>query len=384
MAHARLKTLATSALLPLSALVLLSARLAAQEVPLEPPAHDQDQEQEQPSAELPDEETGQGQGPARNSDGAAEDQPSAAVAPEPGLDDICKIDPEACPTIDFKKEAAKPLTQLPHVHVSSLREKTDPRIVLRAGEVEAGGEVAYVTGQSPLVDERLAFTDLAFVRLAARRSFIDSLELDLGATFAIKQPTGASEPFYQGATLGARLEFREGLAAELSGSHAPLIRNDGNAWSLEEGFAFKHEVYRYLRFRLGAGGSVTTLAYERPTARPFWLQEAFGRGEAQFGDTNAAFWVGADYHVPIASSPNGEQPDPVYGSLDPRIGIGLEIGGVVSTRDEGWDVYAIYRVVDRGDAERPETELPILDGGFDQTQFIFGVRHQFGPPPELR
>ena len=32
--------------------------------------------------------------------------------------------------------------------------------------------------------------------------------------------------------------------------------------------------------------------------------------------------------------------------------IGLEIGGVVSASFEGSDVYAVYRVIDRGDAEQ--------------------------------
>ena len=308
------------------------------------------------------------------------DEPAGPAGQKDGLDDICKIDPKACPKIHLEKEAAKPLGEQTRAYVRSLRERTDSRIVLPAGLVEVGGEVAFITGQSPLAEETLAFTDLALLRLAARRSFIDSLELNLGGNFAVKQPTDAGEPFYQGVTLGARLEFREGLAAELSGAHAPLVQNHGNAWILEEGFSFKHKVHRYLRFRLGVGGSVTSVDYEQPDAQPFWLQEAFGHGKAQFGDKKAAFWVGVDYRIPIASSPDQDRPDPRYGYLNPQTGIGLEIGGVVSAWFEGWDVYVVYRVIDRGDDEQPETQLPLLDGGFDQRQFIFGVRHQFGRP----
>lgn len=57
---------------------------------------------------------------AGESDGSAETEASAdgeatdgeaTGEEEEGLGDICKIDPEACPTLDMKKEAAKPLDE---------------------------------------------------------------------------------------------------------------------------------------------------------------------------------------------------------------------------------------------------------------------------------
>jgi hypothetical protein len=57
-------------------------------------------------------------------------------------------------------------------------------------------------------------------------------------------------------------------------------------------------------------------------------------------------------------------------------------GGVLRVGDNrSWDLYAIYSWIDRGEADRPSTMLPIIDGGFDQQQVVLGVQHRFGPPP---
>jgi hypothetical protein len=50
--------------------------------------------------------------------------------------------------------------------------------------------------------------------------------------------------------------------------------------------------------------------------------------------------------------------------------------GTVLSLVKDWDIYADFAVIDRGDINNPATRLPILDGGFDQRQIIFGVtRH---------
>jgi len=41
-----------------------------------------------------------------------------------------------------------------------------------------------------------------------------------------------------------------------------------------------------------------------------------------------------------------------------------------------WDLFAELAIVDRGDLSNPATRLPVIDGGFDQRQVLFGVtRH---------
>jgi len=57
-------------------------------------------------------------------------------------------------------------------------------------------------------------------------------------------------------------------------------------------------------------------------------------------------------------------------------------GGVVTF--DTWDLFAIYALVDGGEASRPRSTLPILDGGFAQRQITLGVRHRLEPAPEER
>jgi hypothetical protein len=70
-------------------------------------------------------------------------------------------------------------------------------------------------------------------------------------------------------------------------------------------------------------------------------------------------------------------------AFDPQPRLDFHAGTVLSLVKE-WDLYADFSVIDRGDLANPATRLPILDGGFDQKQIVFGmIRHIEGkrPPP---
>ena len=128
----------------------------------------------------------------------------------------------------------------------------------------------------------------------------------------------------------------------------------------------------------------TSASIDPRSERPFWLSELFAHAEVQFGDRHGAFWLGIDYHVPPSSSPSASQSDAHYGHLAPQTRVDFEFGGVISAYQEGWDVYATYRVADRRELEIPASTLPIPNGGFDQIQLMVGVRHQFGFDSEQR
>jgi hypothetical protein len=75
--------------------------------------------------------------------------------------------------------------------------------------------------------------------------------------------------------------------------------------------------------------------------------------------------------VPIAHGPEGI--DVATGlSLDPRTHLGVTLGSFFNVSKK-WDMYVTTAWVDRGDAEKPATQLPILDGGFDQVQLAVGI-----------
>ena len=84
-------------------------------------------------------------------------------------------------------------------------------------------------------------------------------------------------------------------------------------------------------------------------------------------------WVGMSYAVPVST--RGFDPTTDQRARSGSRAPDFRVGGVLSIA-ENWDLFAEYLVVDRGDRNNPATQLPVLDGGFDQRQVIFGVtRH---------
>ncbi len=268
-------------------------------------------------------------------------------------------------------------------------DKTGRRLVLKSQHIELGGDMVFITSDqrvdaSGRLHEPLAFTDVGLLRLRARRSFSDWFELYAATSVLAKQPTAWDEAIWQGARGGARLAFADHFAFRLGAAGGRLFETRGHYWQAEPELQLKADVDQLLRFELGLG-STTTVMNASTNAAALWLSEVNSHAEMQFGSTSGAFWVGLDYAVPIASGPNASAPDETSGRfLEPPVRLGLQVGGVLSVSEAGWDAFAVYNVVDRGELDRPETTLPILDGGFDQTQIILGVQHRFDSDPCTR
>jgi hypothetical protein len=271
-----------------------------------------------------------------------------------------------------------PLAGAPAVRAS--RSSTgDRRIVMPSGHLEVAGEMAFFMSQPSPHAPRLALTDLALFRLDLRRSFADWLELYAGVDVLPKQPTSTHALLFQGAHFGAQAEVVKGFAAGLGIAAGPLFGADGAFYRTGPGLSWKPSVSEYLRFVVGLGNSWTFLDYQPKTSSAFWLGEVVSHAETQIGDDNASMWVGMDYAVPFASRPHAAAADDQRGYLNPQVRLNLEVGGALSLHADGWDVYASYTIVDRGELDKPETTLPILDGGFDQQQVVVGVEYRFEP-----
>lgn len=242
--------------------------------------------------------------------------------------------------------------------------------------------MAFVTSERRVGTRSLHFTDLALLRLGARRSFADWLEVFAGAEFLPKQPVDSDASLWQGAHLGAQAEFAPGFGASLGGTVGPLLAQEGLWWQSNAELAAKFAAAEFTRFSLHLGNAWTFLDFDDSAARAFWLAEVTSGAEVQVGDDKASMWVALDYDVPFASSPDRGTPDPMYGFIDPQPRLDLEVGGALSFGPRDWAVFASYRFVDRGELEKPETMLPILDGGFDQRQAIVGVEYRFTPKPK--
>lgn len=252
------------------------------------------------------------------------------------------------------------------------------RIVMPTGHLEVGAETALVTSRPRLTEEPLRFTDLVLFRSHVRRSFADWLDVGAGVSLLPKQPSAADESAWQGAGLGAQAEFAPGFAASLDASMGPLLDGAGLYYQGGPSLLWKPRASQHLHFGLSLGNAWTVLDFDG-SGRAFWLGEVASEAEVQIGDDDAAMWVTLDYDVPFASSPDAESPDPERGYLDPQVRFNVEVGGALNLGSKGWTVFAAYRFVDRGELERPETTLPILDGGFDQQQTLLGVEYRFMP-----
>ena len=137
----------------------------------------------------------------------------------------------------------------------------------------------------------------------------------------------------------------------------------------------------FLAFDVQAG--VDGLGLQAPNTRDSaFLTEVGVATSALFRVPNGKWgaWGGISYAVPVQHSGS----DPTTGlAIDPQPRLDFHAGTVLSLVKE-WDLYADFAVIDRGDAANPATRLPILDGGFDQKQIVFGVIRHIDGPQALR
>ncbi|HTQ06696.1 MAG TPA: hypothetical protein VMI54_22725 [Polyangiaceae bacterium] len=253
------------------------------------------------------------------------------------------------------------------------------RFVMPSGYAEVGGELAFVTSGAIVTPSKVAFGDMALFRPSARRSFGDELELSLGTTWLAKEPSGEHAWIWQGASVGAVYEPAPGGAVVLDAAGGPLLHGQGSFWSAAPGLSRKWALDGDTRAVLSLSDDFTALDRRGELGARAWLDELVLGGEVELGHRDFAFWVGADYGVPVAK--HGEQPLLPGVPLRPTTRLDLQVGSVLRVgRHESWDLFAYYAWIDRGEANRPSTLLPIVDGGFDQQQVVLGVRHRFEPP----
>ena len=259
--------------------------------------------------------------------------------------------------------------------VESPGSKFTEDFILPSGVVELGGELVFVTAGPALRGRDLDFTDLALGRLRLRRRIADWAEVFVNLGGLVKQPKYTDEPVFQGGLLGFRFPFAKKFAAEVIGGGGPLLESAGHYWQSEQAIVAKPAIDRHTRFQLRAGGAFTRLIFDDRTRPPLWMEQLVLGVELDLGDRKGGGWIGFDYRVPLASGPKGD-PSPHGRPFDPAVELGLQVGGILSARSD-WDLFVAYSVVDRGDLSELRTTLPILDGGFDQKQILFGVQHRF-------
>lgn len=253
----------------------------------------------------------------------------------------------------------------------SARSKLESWLVPPAGSLVLGATFVFLTSDLTPGGEKIKFTDIAVLDPTVRYSLTDRLELFGSAGLLVKQGPDTDEPVFQTAALGARfgLGKRYAIFADVAGGN--LLADRGMWGGADIGIQHRRVEHRTLVFDLRAGFSALAQSRDDIDETP-WLTEAFVGGEALLRAPNgvAGIWAGIDVAVPIVSRPDDAT------ILDPQTRVGFHLGGTLGMVDD-LDVFVLGSILDRGDVDTPATTLPILGGGFDQTQIIFGVMKRF-------
>jgi hypothetical protein len=190
----------------------------------------------------------------------------------------------------------------------------------------------------------------------------------------LKQPSNTDEKPWQSVGFSLKSPLGRHIALSVSGGGGHLLNHAGK-WT-HEGLTleFKKPIDpKFLAFDIQAGVSGLGLDAPNTTSSAF-LTEVAVSTTALFHEPSGHWgaWLGIGYAVPVQAS--GRDPTTEM-KIDPQPRLNFHAGTVLSLVPK-WDLFVDLGVIDRGDLADSTTRLPILDGGFDQTQIIFGItRH---------
>lgn len=312
---------------------------------------------------------------------------AAFVVPEPGF-------------AQSYDEAAAPRVQT--AGGGSARAQAEGWIVPPEETLVVGGGLTVLTSTEelePLVGvPELTQTDIVMLGVATRYAWGQRVELYGAGAFLPKKPSVVDAKFWQAATLGALISLSkredEGAPApnyRYSDENPPpkfalWIQADGGTllddlgyWnSAIVGARYQQAIDRFVRLKASAGVNGTALWLEDFGLDAPRFAEAMVGGEIVFGEARSgALWLGTEFYFPFYSSSGGTNDD--LGTeyvLDPTTRANIHIGGAL-TFIEDWDLYMEIALLDRGELAQPETTLPKLPEGFDQTTITVGLNHRW-------
>lgn len=231
-----------------------------------------------------------------------------------------------------------------------------------------GGELRFITAGSSPANESIKFTDLALLRFHGRWTAGRRIELSGSVDLLAKQPDSRTDFFAQGGSLGAKIATSRATAIAVGVAGGPTLGDDGGWGSVEAGIVHRSRIEEFLAFQYGGGLSSTGVRVG--DADPSWMAGLVGSSELVLHSPRGevALWTGFNLELPVVHSD----------ALDPRNRLGVTIGAVYAAVAD-WDLYAEFCWRDRGSTSIPGTTLPIIDGGFDQKQFVLGITRRFTP-----
>jgi hypothetical protein len=247
---------------------------------------------------------------------------------------------------------------------------------------ELTGQMKFITADSILAARPLKFTDLGLFELGGRWSLFGKLELAAQVDLLPKQPSYTDEKPWQSVGGTLRSPLGKDVAIAVSGSGGHLIDHAG-MWTRESlSIEWKKPIDpEFLAFDVQGGIDGVGLSAPNTTSSAF-LTELAIQTSTLFHEPSGHWgaWIGIGYAVPVQSSGHDPTTNMV---IDPQPRLDFHAGTVLSIVKQ-WDLFVDFAVIDRGDASNPATQLPILDGGFDQKQIVFGVTRHIGEPRRHR
>jgi hypothetical protein len=260
----------------------------------------------------------------------------------------------------------------------SRRQQGSDDLVADARELEISSQMVFVTSGAAMTAgvPELLFTDVGLWRTDVAYNPLPRLRLAGSVELLAKQPSTIDEPFFQAAGLGVQFNTSARTALTLGVDVGSMMGDSGNHGGVGLGFQGRKRMNEIVSWEGRVGVGATQLWFDADTEEPFWFAEAGGSGEVQicWGPCERRFgatWFGIDLAVPVYHHPDGA--DARTGlELDPHTRLGFTTGSFARI-SKHWDMFVSVSWVDRGDVEKPETQLPILDGGFDQVQLGLGL-----------
>lgn len=265
---------------------------------------------------------------------------------------------------------------------SSYRGVAEDYLVMpRGGELSA--QMRFITADAMLGPrDELKFTDLALFGISGRWSLFSKLELGASIDLLPKQPSETDEKPWQSVAFSLRSPLGRHIALQVSGGGGHLMNHSGK-WTHESlTLEFKKPIDpKFLAFDVKAG--VNGLGLDAPnTSSSAFLTEVAVSTTALFHEPRGHWgaWLGIGYAVPVQAS--GKDPT-TDRKIDPQPRLNFHAGTVLSLVPK-WDIFVDFGVIDRGDLADSTTRLPILVGGFDQKQIIFGITRHIEVKPAPR
>ena len=228
---------------------------------------------------------------------------------------------------------------------------------------ELGTELRFLTAPT------LSFTDVMLLTVRGRAAIAKRVDAFAAVDLLPKQPSTTDELVWQSASAGINMQpWDKPLALHVRGAGGVMLDRTGYWGQADVGAIARkplrvHDVEVML---LEGGVSALGTRLSPDAGDNGWLVEAALSGSILFHDPEGwtGGWLGFHYGLPVAHG----------AMLDPQPRVDVEFGVVLSFI-EHWDVFGRFAVIDRGDAEQMATQLPILDGGFDQKQAVFGLTY---------